>query len=163
VQKAKSLRAAIEIALPELKREPGRLKVWAEDGVGLSRQTDSLSFGFRYRLTVLVEELAADIALLALALFRWLRVNQPDLLAPGAQGFAFDVDFLDNRTADVAIQLALTENVSVSEREEGGWQLDYLAEPDPLFLDDVPQPPLPADLSEIPVVTEVVTQAELDL
>lgn len=138
MRKAHSLRAAIVEALPEFATSPDRLKIWVEDGAGRATQSQTLSFAFGYRLNILLEEARSDIALVALAVFRWLRVNQPDLLRPGATGFAFETDILDNETADIVLQLDLTENVSVAALEGGGWSLDYLAEPDPLFADDLP-------------------------
>lgn len=153
--KAASLRAALTDALPEFQREPDRLRMWVEDGAAQHRQTATLAFGFRYRLNVLLVECATDIALVALPLFRWLRVNQPDLLAPGRDGFTFDADILDNRTADMLIQLELTDNVTVAPREEGGWTLDYLPEPDPMFPDFDGL----GDADPIPDLAKVVTTA----
>ncbi|MXO73565.1 phage tail protein [Alteraurantiacibacter buctensis] len=135
MRKAEDLRAAIAEALPEFRGQPDRLRIWVEDGAGRSTQSNSLSFGFAYRLNVLLEETRSDIALLALAVFRWLRINQPDLLRPGADGFRFEVDVLDNSTSDILLQLDLKENVSVAPIDGGGWTLDYLAEPDPLWDD----------------------------
>jgi hypothetical protein len=152
MEKAKSLRAAIEAALPEFTREPARLRVWIEDGTARCHQTGTLGFAFSYRLNILLVEFGHDEALVALAIFRWLRVNQPDLLAPGAEGFTFDTEVLDNKTSDVLIQLQLHENVAVTEREEGGWRLDYLAEPDPLYTDGEPL----AGLAEIPPLADVI-------
>lgn len=136
MRKALSLRTAITEALPEFATDPDRLRIWVEDGTVRSTQSPSLSFGFTYRLNVLLEEARSDIALLALAVTRWLRINQPDLLRPGGVGFDFECDILDNSTSDILLQLDLTENVAVAPREEGGWSLDYLPEPNPLFTDD---------------------------
>lgn len=146
MNKIDSLRTAILAALPELAREPTRLKMWIDRGTARCPQTDSLSFGFFYRLNVLVEELANDISLLALAIFGWLRVNEPHLLAPGVDGFSFDADILDNLTADILIQIEIRQNVAV--RPDGnGHTLEYLDEPRPLFpdalglVDGAPIPP----------------------
>lgn len=162
MDKPKSLRTAIENGLPEFKRDPARLKVWIEDGRSQSNMTPTLAFAFRYRLNVLLEESTSDIALVALAIFRWLRVNQPNLMVPGAAGFSFDADFLDNKTVDILIQLELTESVTVAPREEGGWTLNYLPEPDPLFDDEQPPLPLPpeAPISELTGVVTVTVPSE---
>jgi hypothetical protein len=152
MNKLKSLRAAIEAGVPELKREPDRLRMWIEDGRGRHTLSPSLSFGFGYRAHVLLVEMKTDLAVVSLAVFRWLRVNQPDLLTPGKDGFAFDADILDNGAADVLIQLDLTENVQVTARDGGGWNLDYLAEPDPLFADQLPL----AGMDIAPPLTAVV-------
>lgn len=156
MQKIETLRAALTESLPELKNEPDRLRMWVEDGAGSSRQTASLSFGFSYRLNVLLVEMSTDIALIALPIFRWLRVNQPDLLAPGKEGFSFDADVLDNRTCDIVIQLSLTENVQVAPIEAGGWSLDYLPEPDPMFEDGDPL----GDLAAAPNLADVIATSE---
>ncbi len=142
MKKIDDLRAALTAAIPELQRERGRLRIWIEDGSGSHRQTRTLAFGLTYRVNLLLVEMETDLALIVLPLFRWLRVNQPDLLKPGAEGFTFDADILDNRCADLLIQLQLTENVSVTAREDGGWRLDYLPEPDPMFDDEQPLPGL---------------------
>lgn len=147
MNKIDSLRTAIVEALPELSGDPSRLRMWVDRGTAKSQQTASLSFGFDYRLNILVIEMAADIALLSLALFRWMRINEPHLLTPGADGFSFDADMLDNRTADILIQIDVRQNVSVQPSGDG-FTLAYLAEPAPLFDDDnslapgAPVPPL---------------------
>lgn len=140
MKKIDTLRAALVAALPEFQGEPDRLRIWVENGSAQSRQTATLAFGFSYRLNLLLVETASDIALVTLPIFRWLRVNQPDLLAPSTTGFDFDVDVLDNGTCDILLQLDLTENVAVAATPDGGWTLDYLAEPDPLLLDGEPLP-----------------------
>lgn len=148
MNKAKLLRTALTSALPELRKDPDRLKLWVENGSARSRQTATLGFAFQYRLNVLIAEASTDIALIALALFRWIRVQQPSLLAVGSEGISFDADILDNGTADILFQLELVENISVSPKDSGGFTLDYLTEPDPLMMDELgfggtaPIPPL---------------------
>jgi hypothetical protein len=148
--KMDTLRAAITEAVPELAAHPARLKMWIDRGSAQSRQTETFHFTYAFRLNVFVEELATDISVLSLAIFRWLRVNQPDLLAPGTDGFTFDVDVLDNNTVDVLFLLALTQNVTVAQQPDGKFALQYLPEPDPLWDDPLglggtaPIPPLAA-------------------
>jgi len=136
MKKAQGLRAAIVAQLPEFETEPDRLKIWVEDGSASCTLTPDESFQISYRLNVLLVEMRSDIALLALAVFRWLRVNQPDLMVPPATGFSFEADVLDNKTADIVLQLDLDECVAVTPREDGGSDLNYLDEPDPLFDDE---------------------------
>lgn len=135
MQKIDTLRAAITAALPELQRDPDRLAIWIERGAAQCHSTQTEAFGFSYQANVLIRELASDISVVALAVFRWLRVNQPALLTPGNDGFAFDVDILDNRSADVLLQIQLDENVTVTTNGADGVDLTYLPEPEPLFLD----------------------------
>ena len=146
MRKMQSLRAALADALPDLARDSDRLRLWVEEGSAQSRQTDSFGFAFSYRVNVLIVECTTDMALIALAVFRWLRVNQVDLLAPGAEGFSFEADILDNDSADILLRLNLNENVAVTARDDGRHALEYLAEPDPVLPDvfdtDANVPPL---------------------
>lgn len=136
--KLDTLRAAITEALPELARSPENLRIWIERGVGESHGTRTDAFGFRFEANVLIVEMASDIAVLALALFRWARTNQPELLAPNRDGFSFDVDILDNATADVLVKIDVRQNVTASALPGGGYSLAYLPEPDPLMDDELP-------------------------
>lgn len=143
------LRAAITTALPELKRSPENLSIWIERGAGRCQGTSTDAFGFAFEANVLVKEMASEIAVLAHAIFRFLRVDQPNLLVPGNDGFTFDADILTNGTADVLLQIQLTQNVTVAAKPNGaGYDLAYLPEPDPLFSDGLgfggvdPVPPL---------------------
>lgn len=156
MEKLNSLRAAITAALPELARSPENLRLFVERGVARCQGTPSDAFGFSVQAEVLVIEMTSDIAILAHAIFRWLRVNQPDLLTPGREGFAFEAEMLDNGKADVVIQIQLTQNVTAA-AVDGGHTLAYIPEPNPLFDDDLgfegvePVPPLAGvDLDELP-------------
>ena len=134
MEKPASLRRALTAALEELRKEPTRLAIWIEDGAVRSRDTGDLSFGFEYPLSILLRDMKTDIALVTLAIIRWLRVNQPDLLAGGSgDSFKFETDILDSEKADILITLQLREAVKVTPKEEGGFDLEYQAEPDPLF------------------------------
>ncbi len=136
MQKIDTLRAALTAALPELAAHPARLRLWVENGTAQARHTATHAFAYSFRLKVLVMDLATDISVLSLAIFIWLRTNQPELLAPGTNGFSFDVDILDNETVDVLIELALTQNVTVARNPDGSFALQDLPEPVPLFGDD---------------------------
>lgn len=137
MQKLTSLRTALSTALPELKRNPENLRIWIERGNAQMTNTKSEAFSFSFQANVLIVEMTTDIAALGLALFRWLRINQIELLAPKATGFAFDADLLDNGCADVLIQMDLTQTVAAATDEDGMTQLTYVPEQTPLFLDDL--------------------------
>jgi hypothetical protein len=138
-------------ALPELRNEPDRLKLWIENGAVRARGTASHGFALQYPLSVLIEQAKTDIAIVALAITRWLRVNQPDLLAPNGDSFRFESDILDLTTADILFTIDLTENIAVTPNPDGSWAVEYLAEPDPLFADGQGF----EDLDPIPLLAEV--------
>ncbi|NOW46714.1 hypothetical protein FHW96_002874 [Novosphingobium sp. SG751A] len=131
------LRAALMQAMPELKASPKSLIMWVDRGKAVSRDTADLSFTFEFQLNVLLIEFAGDIAAFALAILIWLRTNQPDLFAMGADAFDFETDILDNGKADVQIRLQLRQNVEAVVTPNGV-TATYLPEPDPLFPDDLP-------------------------
>lgn len=130
MRKLTSLREAITAALPEIAQNPDNLRIWIERGSGRCQGTRTEAFAFTFQANILIVEMASDIAVLALTVFRWARANQPELLAPGRDGFSFDADILDNACADILIQIDLTQNASVD-----GGEVTYLDEPDPLFDD----------------------------
>lgn len=138
MNKLDSLRAAITQALPELKRSPENLRLWIARGGGRCQSTATDAFGLSFEANVLIVEMRSDFVVLAHAIFRWLRVHQPALVVPPNTGFTFDVDPLDNEMADVLLQIQLTQNVTVGSKPGGGFDMTYLAEPDPLFGDDLP-------------------------
>lgn len=148
MKKIDTLRDAIIAATPELAQQPARLRMWVDRGTVEARQTDSGSFAYPFRLNAVIMELATDVSVIFDAIIRWLRVNQPDRLAPGKTAFTFDVDILDNRTVDVLIEVELTQCVQVAPNEGGGYTLTDIDEPNPLFGDALglggaaPVPPL---------------------
>ena len=135
MQKLDTLREALAEALPELKRNPENLRIWIERGSARCQGTTTEAFGFAFQANVVIFEMASDIAVMAHAVFRWLRVNQPALLVPGNEGFAFDAEILDNGCADVMLQIQLTQNATVKPAQHGGNTIEWLPEPDPLFTD----------------------------
>lgn len=136
--KPASLRAAIIALQPDLARDPEKLLMWVDQGSIVSHSTETLGFAYRYRLNVILVEFAGEPSVIMLAVTRWLRDNQPERLVPGREAFAIEVDLIDSKTVDLQLQLQLDENVSVRAREDGGFDLQHLAEPFPLFDDDLP-------------------------
>jgi hypothetical protein len=87
---------------------------------------------------VQVQGTVSEPIIIFIAILSWLRVNQPALLAPNRQAFLFDADILSNSAMDIDIDLDLTQNVAVVRRPDGGFDMQYLDEPDPLFDDEEP-------------------------
>ncbi|KQM21951.1 phage tail protein [Novosphingobium sp. Leaf2] len=135
MRKIDTLKVAILTALPELAKDPDRLRLWIERGSARSTQTAGRGLTMAFQLNVLVVEMASDIAVLFLAVFEWARANQPDLMMPAKDAINFDADILDNATADVLIQLQLDQAISATPGAAGGYAIEYRNEPDPLFDD----------------------------
>ncbi|CDO35833.1 phage tail protein [Novosphingobium sp. KN65.2] len=137
MKKPASLRAAIAALLPDIARDPDKLAMWVERGRVRAPQTVQRGFAWEYELTLVAEDYTHDPAVIFFLVVEWLRDNQPDLLAANTDGFAFEVDVIDDKTFDVKITLPLREIVTAQQLAEG-WQLEVLAEPVPHFPDAVP-------------------------
>lgn len=150
--KINTLRAALVAAIPDLARNPKNLRIWVDRGSGRATQTATRSFSFVFRLNVLLLDFTYDIAALALAVLEWARTHQVDLLDGKNDAFAFDVDFLDDSSADILLQLNLSQAVGATQTEQG-FTLEYLPEPAPFFIDDLAPPPLAA--APVPLLSAI--------
>jgi len=157
MQKIHSLRAALIEAIPELKAAPGALRMWVDRGtVQAPKDAAGITgFAFAFRVNVLLVEFTGDVAALSLAVLLWLRANQPSLLMPGQDAFAFQVDVLDTTKVDIEIQIDLKQSVRASSAAQG-YTLAYVAEPAPLWSDDQ----APGGVIPIPLLKAVSVAGE---
>jgi hypothetical protein len=120
--KPASLRAALAAAIPSLTADPDKLSVFIDQGSIVATGTASLSFEYRYVCNVLMLDFTGDSDDLFIALVEWVRAYQPDLatnLDERSNGITYEIDILDNASADVSIKLQLTESVVVSADADG--------------------------------------------
>jgi len=123
------LRAAITALLPELARNPDKLAMWVETGRTRATGNAQRGFAWEYNLTLVVEDFTKPPETLFFIVVDWLRTHQPDLLAPNAEGFPFEVDVIDDKTSDVKITLPLREIVTAQSDGAGGWHIEVQPEP----------------------------------
>ncbi|MEC3766878.1 phage tail protein [Cupriavidus sp. SS-3] len=144
MMKPNSLREALTGAVPDLARHPEKLHVFVDEGRLVATGARSLSFEYRYTLTLIVTDFAAGSDEIMVPVLAWLRVNQPELFFSPAQredGVKFEADILNHTTVDLALKLPLTERVTV--RVNGtGYQVEH--HPEPVNEDDDPSTWLPA-------------------
>jgi hypothetical protein len=127
--KPASLRAAIVKAMPSLAADPDKLTVFIDAGSIAATSARSLSFEYRYTCNVMLLDFACDSDELFVALIEWARAWQADLfLNPDerASGITYEVDILDNATADVSVKLQLTESVVVSLGDDGRRRIEHV-------------------------------------
>lgn len=120
--KPASLRAAITAAIPDVATNPEKLTVFIDSGLLAATAGRSLSFEYRYTLNVLLLEFAGDSDLLFVAILEWVREHQNDLVTnpdERERGITYEIDILDNETADVSLKLMLTESVVVKTADDG--------------------------------------------
>ena len=160
MRKPDILRQALVAAVPELTRDPDRLKIFIDEGSIATRMGKALGFEYRYRCNVeLLDYVGAPDAIF-FALVLWLREHQPDLLLAhdrANQAIVFEVDLIDSATVDVLIKLQLTEAVTATPREAGGHELVHIDEPQiPTFEPDPPG----VLLEELWLRDELILQAQ---
>ncbi|RQR78690.1 phage tail protein [Burkholderia sp. Bp9015] len=120
--KSASLRSALVAAIPDLATNADKLTVFVDQGSIAAKGTKSLSFEYRYVCNVLLLDFGGDPDDVFIAVLEWARKNQPDLVTNWDQrstGITYEIDILNNVTADVSIKLQLTESVVVRTDEDG--------------------------------------------
>lgn len=144
MKKPESLRAKLIAAFPDLASDPARLRMWIERGsLQCNMAPDNLNYGVRYTLTVVVEGWDLPAIMIWVLLIDWLRIHQPELLTPshnneGERGIPFETDIISATESDISFDLPLREMIRVERRPDGGFDMEYLAEPNVLFPDAAP-------------------------
>lgn len=136
MRKIDSLRQALASSIEDLAKSRDRLRIWIDRGTVQSRQTATFSLVMSYRVNVLLMDMTTDFAAVAYVLCVWLRVHQPELLAPGKDAFAMDLDVLDSGKYDALVQIDLSQAVTVMRDGAGNARVEYLPEPEDLFADE---------------------------
>jgi hypothetical protein len=132
--KPKSLRAHLTAASADLRTNPDKLLVFADEGNTIAAGTGSLSFEYRYKLNVIITDYSGDPDAIMVPLLAWVSVHQRELLSnPDLRknGIGFEVDFNNHETIDLSIKLDLTERVAVKNAGAGRLEVRHLAEPQP--------------------------------
>ncbi|KFK93369.1 MULTISPECIES: phage tail protein [unclassified Serratia (in: enterobacteria)] len=136
--KPKSLRHALNNAVPVLRDNPEMLRIFIDSGSIAATLAASLSFENRYTLNIMVTDFQGDIDLLLVPIEAWLRENQPDIMTTDEgkkHGFTYIADINNDESHDISISLKLTERTLVKEVDRA------------LHVSHAPEPPPP-----VPVV-----------
>lgn len=132
MKKPDTLRAALVAAVPHLVNDPDKLLVFADNGTVRAVAGQGLSFLYAYTLNAILLDFAGDPNIVFAAVVEWVKENQRNLIENRdnqKDGMVFDVEFLNNATADVSIKLKVTETVVASRDPDG--QLVAEAKPEP--------------------------------
>ncbi|PHM38582.1 phage tail protein [Xenorhabdus innexi] len=125
------LREMIVSHEPFFNQNPDRLEVFVTKGNLVATGTHSAAFLYQYQLEVLALDYPHPLDNLSLPILAWARRHQPDLLFNPERrkdGFRFEVDLLNNDTADILFTVPVSERVMVS-RENGRLIPVHLDEP----------------------------------
>lgn len=144
MKKPNDLRATLEAAIPAFQRNPEKLHLFVDEGRVVATGGKTISFEYRYTLTLIVTDFNQPSDVVMVPLLAWLRVNQSELFFnPDRRehGIQFEADILNHSTVDLALKLPLSERVTV--RVEGsGYRVEH--QPEPINENDDPSSWRPA-------------------
>jgi hypothetical protein len=116
MRKPHSLREHLAAATPELQLAPDKLSIFIKNGKLVAAGARSISFEYRYTLSIVVLDYASHADAIMVPLMAWLRRHQieiydnPDLRERSVR---FEGEYLNNETMDLTIEIDLTEAVVV--------------------------------------------------
>lgn len=138
MEKLKTLRAAIEAAVPDLGRNPDKLVLLVQKGDVASTSRVHASFEYRYQAQILVKDYADHVDKLVVAIILWCQTHQAEVFDAWRhtrEGISFEAEMLNETDVDVLITLPLTERVLVRTLDTGEVTIEHVGEPpapDPL-------------------------------
>lgn len=116
MKKPQLLRDHITRACPDLATNPEKLTVFIERGQVVHTGTPALSFEYRYTLNIVITDWAGSTDVLIVPIVAWLKRHQPDIFESAARrerAIRFESEIIDHKTADIGIEIDLTETVAV--------------------------------------------------
>ena len=131
MKKPNQIRAVIERSNPEFTHNPDKLQLFVDQGQIISTGTASLAFEYRYTLNIIITDYADDIARIIVPLLAYLKTNQPELFENPQRrenGIKYELDYNNNDTMDLLIDIQLTERVVVQQQGENT-NIKYAPEP----------------------------------
>lgn len=134
MNKANSLRKALNAAVPSLTTDPDKLLIFIDAGNIIATGAASGSFDYAYTLNVMLIDFAGDADIVFASLMAWIKRNQSDLLTNDdlrKTGISFEADHLTQTTVDLSIKIKLTESVVVGTDDAGAQTITHVDEPVP--------------------------------
>jgi hypothetical protein len=107
-----------------------KVHVFADDGTIACHLNGSLNFSYKYKATIIIEDLEAHPDVVFVPLLLWCQHNQVDMQP---EDIRFIAEPLDNGKVDLRIELPLDERVIVSQDINGNYQTEHLSEPVPEY------------------------------
>ena len=114
--KPASLRAHLTAATPDLKTNPEKLTVFVKDGRLACAFGPTLSFEYRYTLSLVVLDYSGHPDAIMVPLLAWLKRHQVEVFESPElrdKSVRFEVEYLNKDTIDLTIDIDLTERVLV--------------------------------------------------
>lgn len=149
MQKLHSLRAHLTAATPFLATNPDKLSVFVERGRIVCAGAGSLSFEYAFTARIVILDFAGHADAVMVPLLAWIQRNQVDVFEHPerrASSIRFEAELLNQDTADLSIEVDLTEAVIVvpgvdpaSNDTAARYNITHRAEPDHVGMLNEPQ------------------------
>lgn len=137
MKKLAELRKYLSEKIAYFKENPDNLYLFVENGRIVSTLAPSLSYEYQYTINLIAERFSGDQNILMAVIGDWIRHYQPEIFAnpdKREQDFRFEAVIHNNQTADISIDINLTERVLVTEKY-GHYLVTAIPEPQNPFDD----------------------------
>lgn len=132
MKKLNSIKDTLLKKIPYLGNNPEKLYLFVDDGGIFATNEPSLSYEYIYSLNIILEAFPGDQNVVFAVVVEWVKQHQPDILAnpdKRANGIRFEADILNSQSANISIDLKLTERVIVSV-QDGKYHVEAVPEPE---------------------------------
>lgn len=132
MKKLNSIKDTLLKKIRYLSDNPEKLYLFVDDGGIIATNEPSLSYEYSYSLNIILEAFPGDQNIVFAVVVEWVKQHQPDILAnpdKRQNGIRFEADILNNLSANISIDLKLTERVIVTEKD-GQYHVDAVSEPE---------------------------------
>ncbi len=132
MKKLNNIKDTLLKKIPYLGTNPEKLYLFVDDGGIFATNESSLSYEYIYSLNIILEAFPGDQNVVFAVVVEWVKQHQPDILANPdrrANGIRFEADILNSQSANISIDLKLTERVIVSV-QEGKYHVEAVPEPE---------------------------------
>lgn len=130
MNKAASLRRALESACPALAANPDQLLMYIDNG-HVAARLGGLGFEYRYTVTLVLLDFAANLDTVIVPIIAWLQTHQPSLLQnpdSASKAIRYRSEQLTHSSTDIELQLDLSERVRVTVSDSNA-TVEHLPEP----------------------------------
>lgn len=132
MKKLNSIKDTLLKKIRYLSENREKLYLFVDDGGIIATNEPSLSYEYSYSLNIILEAFPGDQNIVFAVVVEWVKQHQPDILAnpdKRQNGIRFEADILNNLSANISIDLKLTERVIVTEKD-GQYHVDAVPEPE---------------------------------
>lgn len=132
MKKLNSIKDTLLKKIRYLSENSEKLYLFVDDGDIIATNEPSLSYEYSYSLNIILEAFPGDQNIVFAVVVEWVKQHQPDILAnpdKRQNGIRFEADILNNLSANISIDLKLTERVIVKEKD-GQYHVDAVPEPE---------------------------------